>query len=65
MNKVLNDSQQIASQMKYEYVSQEHIFKEESALLSQELKKNGVREDDILKIKGCWHRTRDAASIIH
>ncbi|MCK5213942.1 MAG: ATP-dependent chaperone ClpB [Candidatus Omnitrophica bacterium] len=54
VNKVLNDAQKIASRMKDEYVSQEHVFlalfKEESTLLSQELKRNGVREDDILNI---------------
>jgi len=54
LNKVLNEAQKIASQMKDEYVSQEHIFlslfKEESAVLSQELKRNGVKEEDILSI---------------
>jgi len=54
VNKVLNESQKIASQMKDEYVSQEHVFlalfKERETLLSQELKRYGVREEDILNI---------------
>jgi len=54
VNKVLNEAQKIASQMKDDYVSQEHVFlalfKEQNTLLSQELRKNGVKEEDILGI---------------
>lgn len=54
VNNVLNEAQKIALQMKDDYVSQEHVFlslfKEESTVLSKELKRNGVKEEDILNI---------------
>ena len=54
LNNVLRQAQKLAGGMKDEFVSQEHIllalYKEEETFLSRELKKHGVREEDILKI---------------
>ena len=54
LNKVLSQAQKIATGMKDEYVSLEHIFlalyKEEDGLLNQELRKNGIKEEDILRV---------------
>ena len=52
--KILFAAQKNAEQMKDEYVSQEHIFlalfKDSNTLLSQELKRNGITEKDILDV---------------
>ncbi|MDO8580634.1 MAG: ATP-dependent chaperone ClpB, partial [Candidatus Omnitrophota bacterium] len=54
LNNVLRHAQKIATQMKDEYVSQEHLFwalyQEESSVLGKELKKNGVTEDKIQQL---------------
>ncbi|MFA5087729.1 MAG: AAA family ATPase, partial [Candidatus Omnitrophota bacterium] len=54
LNRILNDAQGIADNMKDEYVSQEHIllslYKDKETIFSQELRKHGIREEDILKI---------------
>lgn len=54
LNKVLTQAQKIATSMKDEYVSQEHIFlalyKEEETFLHRELKRHGIRETDLLNI---------------
>ena len=54
LNKVFSQAQKIAGLMKDEYVSAEHVFlamiQEGGSFLQQELKKHGIREDDILKI---------------
>ena len=53
-NKVLISAEKIAKSMKDEYVSQEHLilalFKDESTIFSRELKKNGIREENIVEI---------------
>ncbi len=53
-NKLISQSQKIASSMKDEYVSQEHVllalYKEEGSLLHRELQRNGVTENDLLNI---------------
>ncbi len=52
--KILFAAQKNAQQMKDEYVSQEHIFlalfKDSNTLLSQELRRNGITEKDILDV---------------
>ena len=54
VNKALTESKKIASQMKDEFISQEHVFlalfNEDDTLLSQELKKHGIQEESILNI---------------
>ncbi|MDZ4242771.1 MAG: ATP-dependent chaperone ClpB [Candidatus Omnitrophota bacterium] len=54
VSRVLSQSQKIASQMKDEFVSQEHILlalsQDGTTVLSQEIKRNGIRENDILNI---------------
>ncbi len=54
LNKVLNQAQKIASGMKDEYVSQEHIllalYKEDNSVLTRELKRNGIQEEDLLNV---------------
>ncbi len=51
LNKIFSSAQKIAKQMKDDYVAQEHIFlalyKDENAFLSRQLKRNGVKENDI------------------
>ncbi len=51
---ILSAAQKNAQQMKDEYVSQEHLFlalfKDSNTLLSQELKRNGITEKDILDV---------------
>ncbi len=54
LNRVLTQSQKTANGMKDEYVSQEHVllalYKEEAGLLHKELKKHGIKEEDLLNI---------------
>lgn len=54
LNTILTESQKIALGMKDEYVSQEHVLlamsQESQSLFSSELKKNGIKEDDLLSI---------------
>ena len=54
VNNILNESQKIASGMKDEFVSQEHIllalFKDRETILRRELERNGIREEDILNV---------------
>ena len=53
-NKILSESQNIASRMKDEYVSQEHIllalFRDSASVLSLELRRHGIQEKNILEI---------------
>ncbi len=54
LNKVLTQAQKVAQGMKDEYVSQEHIllalYRDEETVLSRELKRNGIQEEDLLKL---------------
>jgi ATP-dependent Clp protease ATP-binding subunit ClpB len=54
LNKILNQAEKIAAQMKDEYITQEHIllalFQDQKTILSQELKRNGIKEEDIIRI---------------
>ncbi len=54
LNKILSDAQKTAKNMKDDFVSQEHIllaiYKEEENVLARELRRQGIREDDLLKI---------------
>lgn len=54
LNQILAQSQKIAQGMKDEFVTQEHIllalYQHKSTLVAGELKKNGVKEEDIHKI---------------
>lgn len=54
LHNILAQSQKIAGGMKDEYVSQEHIllalYRDETTSVSQELRRQGIREEDILKI---------------
>ncbi len=54
LNTVLNQSQKIAQKMQDEYVSLEHILlallQEGNNALARELKRQGIAEDDLLKI---------------
>ncbi|MBN1870392.1 MAG: ATP-dependent chaperone ClpB [Candidatus Omnitrophica bacterium] len=53
-NKILTDAQKIAADMKDDFVSQEHVFlsvfDNGDNCVAQELRKNGVRKDDIVNI---------------
>ena len=54
LHNILAQSQKIAGGMKDEYVSQEHIllavYRDETTSVGQELRRQGIREEDILKI---------------
>src|SRR3989338_4596161 len=54
LNEILNASQKIALEMKDEYVSQEHILlslvREKETRISQELKRHGFSEQDLLVV---------------
>jgi ATP-dependent Clp protease ATP-binding subunit ClpB len=53
-NKVLNESQQIASKMKDDYVAQEHLllglYQADNTILKQELKRHGVEAEDLKNV---------------
>lgn len=54
LNKILMDSQKIAAQMKDDFAAQEHIllalFRDQQTTISQELRRNGIEEESLLKI---------------
>ena len=54
LNKILTQAQKIASGMKDEYITQEHVFlaiyKDGQNFFAQELKRNGIQEENLLKI---------------
>lgn len=54
LNDVLNNAQQIALSMKDEFVALEHIFlalfQDEDTILGSELRRNGIKENDIFNI---------------
>ena len=54
VNKILTHSLKIASQMKDEYVAQEHIllalFKDNTSMLGRGLRRNGIQEEDLLRL---------------
>ncbi len=53
-NAVLTQAQKLAVNMKDDYVSQEHVllamYEEANSFFSRELKKNGIKQEDILNI---------------
>ncbi len=54
LNDVLRQAQKIASRMRDEYVSQEHVFlalyKAGNNILAEDLRRNGIGEQEILKV---------------
>lgn len=54
LNRILMDSQKIASQMKDDFAAQEHIllalYRDHETTISQELRRNGIEETSLLKI---------------
>jgi ATP-dependent Clp protease ATP-binding subunit ClpB len=54
LTKILNQAEKIAGQMKDEYITQEHIllalFQDQKTVISQELRRNGIKEEDIIRI---------------
>jgi ATP-dependent Clp protease ATP-binding subunit ClpB len=54
LNRILEEAQKIAASMKDDYTAQEHVFlsfyKEGQNVLGQELRRNGIKESDILEL---------------
>ncbi len=54
LNKILTDSQKIASDMKDDFTSQEHIllalYRDRDTTISKELRRQGIEEESVLKI---------------
>lgn len=54
LNQILDNAQKIASSMKDDYTAQEHVFlafyKDGHNILAEELKRNGIKEADILNL---------------